>query len=105
LTRAPVTPGRWSRSDGVASGGEELHEVTVAGCSELETPERDHASRWERIRNSHGAWVGCARHPWRPNGKKRENVTQRAPTWRANCRCPDPGVRIPTRKCCVFSRP
>jgi len=22
-----------------------------------------------------------------------------------NCRCPDPGVRIPTSKCCVFPRP
>src|SRR6185437_9719347 len=76
LTRAPVAPGWRSRSDEVAFGGEELHEVTVAGCPELETPERDHASRWERIRNIHRVWVGSARHSWRSNGKKRENVTQ-----------------------------
>ena len=90
LTRAPVAPGWRSRSDEVAFGGEELHEVTVAGCPELETPERDHASRWERIRNTHRVWVGSARHSWRSNGRKRENVTQR----------PLPGaptVGIPTR--------
>src|SRR6185503_16499371 len=76
LSRAPVAPGWRSRSDEVAFGGEELHEVTVAGCPELETPERDHASRWERIRNTHRVRVGSVRHSWRSNGKKRENVTR-----------------------------
>ena len=76
LTRAPVASGWRSRSDEVAFGGEELHEVTVAGCSELKTPERDRASRWKRIRNAHRVWVGSARHSWRSNGRKRENVTQ-----------------------------
>ena len=87
------------------SGGEELHEVTVAGCPELDTPELDHASSWKRIRDAHGVWVGSARHPWRSNGKKRENVTPLSPTWRANCRCSDPGARIPTSECCMFPRP
>ena len=72
-------PGWRSWSDEVAFGGEELHEVTVAGCPELETPERDHASRWERIQNTHRVWVGSARHSWRSNGRKRENVTQTSP--------------------------
>ena len=77
--------------DGVASGREEPHEVTVAGRSELETPEPDHESRWERIRNTHRVWVGSARHPRKSNGNKREkNVMQRllpgAPT-----------VGVPTR--------
>ena len=58
------------------SGGEELHEVTVAGCPELETPEPDHASSWKRFRDAHGVWVGSACHPWRSNENKRENVTQ-----------------------------
>ena len=75
LTRAPVAPGWRSRSDEVAFGGEELHEVTVAGCSELKTPERDRASRWKRIRNTHRVWVRSARHSWRSSGKKREKVT------------------------------
>ena len=55
---------------------EELQEVTVTGRPELETPEPDHASSWKRIRDAHGVWVGSARHPWRSNENKRENVTQ-----------------------------
>ena len=95
---------RACRSVGVTSGREELHEVTVAGCPEFKTPEPNLVSRWERIRGVHGKWVGSARHPWRSNGNKRE-MSRSAPTWRANCRRPDPGVRIPTSKCCVFPRP
>ena len=90
MARAPVALGWRSRGDGVASGREEPHEVTVAGRSELETPEPDHKSCWEWIRNTHGVWVGSARHPWKSNGKKRENVTQ----------LPLPGaptVGVPTR--------
>ena len=77
LARAPVALGWWSRSDGVVSRREELQEVTVTGCPELETPEPDHVSCWERIRDTHRVWVGSARHPWRSNENKRENVTQR----------------------------
>ena len=32
-------------------------------------------------------------------------IVESVPIWRANCQCPDPEVRIPTSKCCVFSRP
>ena len=54
---------RACRSVGVASGREELHEVTVAGCPELKTPEPNLVSRREQIRGAHGKWVGSARHP------------------------------------------
>jgi len=89
--RVPVALGWCSRSGGVASGREELHEVTVAGCSELETPELDHESRWDRIRDTHGVWVGSARHPWRSNGNKKERMSRSEPLPGA------PTVGVPTR--------
>ena len=52
-SRVPPAPRQQCRSVGVDSGREELHEVTVAGRPELETPEPDHHSRRE--------WVGYAR--------------------------------------------
>ena len=91
LARAPVAPGWRSWGDGVASGREELHEVAVASCSKLETPEPDQMSRWERTRNTHGVWVGSARHPWRSNGKKREKCHAALPYPGA------PTVGVPTR--------
>ena len=66
--------------------------MAIAGRGEGGTPEPNHVSRWERIRDAHGEWVGSARHPWRSNGNKRE-MSRSGPTWRANCRCPDPAVR------------
>ena len=67
----------------VDSGREDLHEVTVAGCPKLKTPEPDHNARRKRVRYAYHLEI------------KREQkmiVTQRAPTWRANCRCPDLAV-------------
>ena len=63
----------------------------MAGCPELETPEPNHVSRRERIRDAMGNGSDLPAIldiKW----EQKRNGTQRTPTWRANYRCPDPAA-------------
>jgi hypothetical protein len=57
--------------------------VATAGSHEVETPKPKHRARWV------WAWPVCHL----GDKKNDDKVTQRPPTWSANCRCPDPVVR------------
>jgi hypothetical protein len=65
----------------VARRGKEYHVVAAVKGHELETPETEHRSRLERLLETTHLEL---------DGKLFIN-TQQAPTWRANCRCFDPG--------------
>jgi hypothetical protein len=62
-------------------GREEDHVVAIAKGHELQAPKPDHHGKRK--------WMFGVNHPekWREN----DIGTQRTPTWRANCRCSDPG--------------
>jgi hypothetical protein len=66
---------------GWVSGWEEDHVIVVTEGHELQTPKLDHRSQRK--------WTFGVSHPeeWWEN----DVDTRRAPTWRANCRCLDPG--------------
>ena len=61
--------------------GEEYHVVATVEGHELETPEAEHRPGLKRLLKIVHLEL---------NGKVFVN-TQQAPTWRANCRCFDPG--------------
>ena len=65
----------------VALRGEEYHVVAAVEGHELETPEAEQRLRLKRLLETTHLEL---------NGKVFVN-TQQAPTWRANCRCFDPG--------------
>jgi hypothetical protein len=66
---------------GWVSGREEDHVIAIAKRHELQTPKPNHRGQRK--------WMFRVSHPkeWR----ERDVDTQRAPTWRANCWCSDPG--------------
>jgi hypothetical protein len=66
---------------GWVSGWEEDHVIAVAKGHELQTPKPDHRSQRK--------WMFGVSHP--EKWQKSDVDTQRSPTWRANCRCLDPG--------------
>jgi hypothetical protein len=73
----------------VTPQGEEYHVVAAIEGHELKTPEAEHCPGLERLLETPHLDL---------NGKVFVN-TQQAPTWRANCRCFDPGgVPGPTSK-------
>jgi hypothetical protein len=65
----------------VALRGEEYHVVATVEGHELETPEAEHRPGLKRLLKTTHLEL---------SGKVFVN-TQQAPTWRANCRCSDPG--------------
>jgi hypothetical protein len=71
----------------VALRGEEYHVVAVVEGHELETPEAEHRPGLKRLLKTTHLEL---------NGKLFVN-TQQAPTWRANCRCFDPGGSLDRR--------
>jgi hypothetical protein len=72
LTAAIVVVARWRK---------EYHVVAAVEGHELETPESEQRPRLERLMETTHLKL---------DGKLFVN-TQQAPTWRANCRCFDPG--------------
>jgi hypothetical protein len=68
----------------VALREEEYHVVAAVAGHELETPEAEHRPRLERLLEATHLEL---------NGKAFVN-TQRAPTWRANCRCFGPARTV-----------
>jgi hypothetical protein len=62
-------------------GWEEDHVLAVAEGHELQTLEPDHRSQRK--------WLFGVRHP--EKWQESDVDTQQSPTWRANCRCLDPG--------------
>jgi hypothetical protein len=73
--------GRARSRDRLGVWWEEDHVIAVAKGHELQTPEPDHRSQWK--------WMFRVSHleKWQES----DVDTQRSPTWRANCRCSDPG--------------
>jgi sirohydrochlorin ferrochelatase len=67
--------------------GEEYHVVAVVEGHELETPEAEHRPGLKRLLKTTHLEL---------NEKLFVN-TQQAPTWRANCRCFDPGGSLDRR--------
>jgi hypothetical protein len=70
-------PGEPTTVVAVTLRGEEYHVVAAVAGHELETPEAEHRPRPKRLLKATHLEL---------NGKVFVN-TQRAPTWRANCRC------------------
>jgi hypothetical protein len=70
-------PGEPTTVVAVALRGEEYHVVAAVAGHELKTPEAEHRSRLKRLLKATHLEL---------NEKVFVN-TQRAPTWRANCRC------------------
>jgi hypothetical protein len=66
------------------AAGEEYHVVATVKGHELETPEAEHYPRLKRLLKATHLEL---------NGKVFVN-TQRAPTWRANCRCFGPARTV-----------
>jgi hypothetical protein len=64
--------------------GEEYHVVAAVKGHELQTPEAEHHPRLKRLLKASHLEL---------NGKVLVN-TQRAPTWRANCRCFGPARTV-----------
>jgi hypothetical protein len=71
----------------VALRGKEYHVVAAVEGHELETPETEQRPRLKRLLETTHLEL---------NGKLFVN-TQHAPTWRANCRCFDPGGSLDRR--------
>jgi hypothetical protein len=71
----------------VARRRKEYHVVSVVEGHELETPETEQCPRLERLMETTHLEL---------DGKLFVN-TQQAPTWRANCRCFDPGGSLDRR--------
>jgi hypothetical protein len=67
--------------------GEEYHVVAAVKGHELKAPEAEHRPGLERLLKTPHLDL---------NGKVFVN-TQQAPTWRANCRCFDPGGSLDRR--------
>jgi hypothetical protein len=61
--------------------GEEYHVIAAVEGQELKTPEAEHRPGLERLLKT----------PHLDLNRKVFVNTQQAPTWRANCRCFDPG--------------
>jgi hypothetical protein len=74
----------------VARRRKEYHVVAAVEGHELETPETEHRPRLERLLETTHLEL---------DGKLFVN-TQQAPTWRANCRCFDPGGSLDRRVNC-----
>jgi hypothetical protein len=80
----------------VARRRKEYHVVAAVEGHELETPETEHRPRLERLMETTHLEL---------DGKLFVN-TQQAPTWRANCRCFDPGGSLDRRvNCRCVSQP
>jgi hypothetical protein len=80
----------------VARRRKEYHVVATVEGHELETPETEHRPRLERLMETTHLEL---------DGKLFVN-TQQAPTWRANCRCFDPGGSLDRRvNCLCVSQP
>jgi hypothetical protein len=77
-------PGEPTTVVAVALRGEEYHVVAAVARHELETPEAKHRPRLKRLLKATHLEL---------NGKVFVN-TQRAPTWRANCRCFGPARTV-----------
>jgi hypothetical protein len=77
-------PGEPSTVVAVALRGEEYHVADAVKRHELETPEAEQRSRLKRLLEAAHLEL---------NGEVFVN-TQRAPTWRANCRCFGPARTI-----------
>jgi hypothetical protein len=87
LTAAIVVVARWRK---------EYHVVAAVEGHELETPETEYRPGLERLLETTHLEL---------DGKLFVN-TQQAPTWRANCRCFDPGGSLDRRvNCCCVSQP
>jgi hypothetical protein len=74
----------------VSRRGKEYHVVAAVEGHELKTPETKHRPGLERLLETTHLEL---------NGKLFVN-TQQAPTWRANCRCFDPGGSLDRRLNC-----
>jgi hypothetical protein len=70
--------------------GKEYHVIAAVEGHELKTPETEHRSGLERLLETTHLEL---------DGKLFVN-TQQAPTWRANCRCFDPGGSLDRRVNC-----
>jgi hypothetical protein len=77
-------PGELTTVVAVALHGEEYHVITAFVGHELETLEAEHRPRLKRLLKATHLEL---------NGKVFVN-TQRAPTWRANCRCFGPARSV-----------
>jgi hypothetical protein len=77
LSSSSPLPGGPTTVVAVTLRGEEYHVVAAVKGHELETPEAEQRSRLKRLLEATHLEL---------NGKVFVN-TQRAPTWRANCRC------------------
>jgi hypothetical protein len=80
LSSSSPPPGEPTTVVAVVLRGEEYHVVAAVAGHELETPEAEHRPRLKRLLKATHLDL---------NGKVFVN-TQRAPTWRANCRCVGP---------------
>jgi hypothetical protein len=80
----------------VARQRKEYHVVAAVEGHELETPEMEQCPGLERLLETTHLEL---------DGKLFVN-TQQAPTWRANCRCFDPGGSLDRRvNCCCMPQP
>jgi hypothetical protein len=85
---SPLPPGELTAVvDAVALRGEEYHVVAAVEGHELETPEAEQRPGLKRMLETTHLEL---------NRKLFVN-TQQAPTWRANCRCFDPGGSLDRR--------
>jgi hypothetical protein len=92
----PPTGGLTAAIVVVARRRKEYHAVAAVEGHELKTPETEHRPRLERLLETTHLEL---------DGKLFVN-TQQAPTWRANCRCFDPGGSLDRRvNCRCVSQP
>jgi hypothetical protein len=86
----PLAGGLMAAIVAVAQRGKEYHVVAAVEGHELKTPETEHRPRLERLLETAHLEL---------DGKLFVN-TQQAPTWRANCRCFEPGGSLDRRVNC-----
>jgi hypothetical protein len=92
----PPASGLTAAIAAVARRRKEYHVVAAIEGHELKTPETEHRPGLEKLLETIHLEL---------DGKLFVN-TQQAPTWRANCRCFDPGGSLDRRvNCCCVSQP